>query len=53
VHYQISQAYVPEAARWARWDDAAFGIPWHGEVVVINERDRSYPDFRLEPARQA
>jgi dTDP-4-dehydrorhamnose 3,5-epimerase len=53
VHYQISQAYVPEAARGARWDDAAFGITWPGEVVVINERDRSYPDFRLEPARQA
>jgi dTDP-4-dehydrorhamnose 3,5-epimerase len=52
VQYQISQAYVPEAARGVRWDDAAFGITWPGEVVVINERDRSYPDFRLEPAGQ-
>ena len=53
VHYQISQAYVPDAGRGARWDDPAFAIRWPGEVVVINDRDASYPDFRLEPARQA
>ena len=53
VHYQISQPYVPDAARGVRWDDPAFAITWPGEVVVINERDRSYPDFRLAPARQA
>lgn len=53
VHYQISQPYVPDAGRGVRWDDPAFAIPWPGEVVVINDRDASYPDFRLEPARQA
>jgi dTDP-4-dehydrorhamnose 3,5-epimerase len=53
VHYQISQAYAPDAGRGVRWDDPAFAIRWPGDVVVINERDRSYPDFRLEPARQA
>jgi dTDP-4-dehydrorhamnose 3,5-epimerase len=53
VHYQISQAYVPEAGRGVRWNDPAFAIRWPGEVVVINGRDGSYPDFRLEPARQA
>jgi dTDP-4-dehydrorhamnose 3,5-epimerase len=47
VHYQISQAYMPDAARGVRWDDPAFAISWPGEVVVINERDRSYPDFRV------
>ena len=47
VHYQISQSYAPEAARGVRWDDPAFAISWPGEVVVINERDRSYPDFRV------
>ena len=45
VAYQISELYAPEAARGVRWDDPAFGIAWPGEVVVINERDRSYPDF--------
>jgi dTDP-4-dehydrorhamnose 3,5-epimerase len=48
VHYQISQSYMPEAARGVRWDDPAFAINWPGEVVVINERDRSYPDFEFE-----
>jgi dTDP-4-dehydrorhamnose 3,5-epimerase len=48
VHYQISQFYAPTAARGVRWDDPAFGIAWPGEVVVMNERDRSYPDFVVE-----
>jgi dTDP-4-dehydrorhamnose 3,5-epimerase len=47
VHYQISKAYMPEAARGVRWDDPAFAIRWPAEVVVINERDRSYPDYRI------
>jgi dTDP-4-dehydrorhamnose 3,5-epimerase len=46
VHYQISQAYTPDAAAGVRWDDPAFAISWPEDVVVINERDRSYPDFR-------
>jgi dTDP-4-dehydrorhamnose 3,5-epimerase len=53
VHYQISQAYVPDAGRGVRWDDPAFAIRWPSQVVVINERDKSYADFQLEPARQA
>jgi dTDP-4-dehydrorhamnose 3,5-epimerase len=53
VHYQISQAYVPDAGRGVRWDDPAFAIQWPSEVVVINERDKSYADFQLEPARRA
>jgi dTDP-4-dehydrorhamnose 3,5-epimerase len=53
VHYQISQAYVPDAGRGVRWNDPAFAIRWPGEVVVINDRDRSYADFRPEPTRQA
>jgi dTDP-4-dehydrorhamnose 3,5-epimerase len=47
VHYQISQAYAPDAAGGVRWDDPAFAISWPEKVVVINERDRSYPDFRI------
>jgi dTDP-4-dehydrorhamnose 3,5-epimerase len=53
VHYQISQSYMPEAAKGVRWDDPAFAISWPGEVVVINDRDRSYPDFKLEHVGQA
>jgi dTDP-4-dehydrorhamnose 3,5-epimerase len=50
VHYQISQVYAAEAASGVRWDDPAFGIAWPAEVVVMNERDRSYPDFPVESA---
>jgi dTDP-4-dehydrorhamnose 3,5-epimerase len=45
VAYQISEPHAPDAARGVRWDDPAFGIDWPEDVVVINERDRSYPDF--------
>jgi dTDP-4-dehydrorhamnose 3,5-epimerase len=47
VAYQMSTPHVPEAARGVRHDDPAFGIEWPGEVVVVNERDRSYPNFAV------
>jgi dTDP-4-dehydrorhamnose 3,5-epimerase len=49
VFYQISEFYHPESARGARWDDPAFGIEWPAKVEVISERDRTYPDFGLNP----
>ncbi len=45
VTYQMSQYYAPEAAAGVRWNDPCFGIVWPGPVVVISERDASYPDF--------
>jgi dTDP-4-dehydrorhamnose 3,5-epimerase len=45
VFYQMSQFYAPEHARGFRWNDPVFGIRWPGDVKVISERDRSYPDF--------
>ena len=45
ICYQISEFYVPEAARGVRWNDPAFGIIWPSEVTVINERDLTYPEF--------
>lgn len=45
VAYQISERYRPEAGRGVRFDDPAFAIEWPGRVVVINDRDRNYPDF--------
>lgn len=45
VSYQMSAPFVPDAARGVRFDDPALGIRWPGEVVVINERDRAYPDW--------
>ncbi len=48
VFYQMSAFYAPDFARGVRWNDPAFGIEWPGEVRVIAERDRNYPDFVAE-----
>jgi dTDP-4-dehydrorhamnose 3,5-epimerase len=45
VFYQMSEFYVPEAARGIRWNDPLLGIPWPFEPVVISEKDRNHPDF--------
>ena len=47
LFYQISTTYAPGSEGGVRWNDPAFGIEWpEREVVVINDRDRTYPDFR-------
>jgi len=46
VHYQMTEFYSPESGRGARWDDPAFGIVWPLPNPILNERDRSFPDFR-------
>lgn len=45
VFYQMSEFYHPELARGVRWNDRAFRIVWPAEVVVISERDRTYPNL--------
>ncbi len=45
VYYQISEYFVPECSAGVRWDDPAFAVQWPGQVKVISERDRNYPDF--------
>jgi dTDP-4-dehydrorhamnose 3,5-epimerase len=45
--YQMSQSYVPEAARGIRYDDPAFGIQWPLDVQVISEKDRTWPRYAL------
>lgn len=46
VSYQMSEYYAPDAARGLRWNDPMISIPWPEPVVVISDRDRSYPDFQ-------
>jgi dTDP-4-dehydrorhamnose 3,5-epimerase len=48
VSYQMSVAYVAEAARGVRWDDPAFGIDWPAPPAggrTISERDATYPSW--------
>jgi dTDP-4-dehydrorhamnose 3,5-epimerase len=46
VYYQMSESYHAELARGVRWNDPAFQIHWPGDVEIISERDRTYPDFQ-------
>lgn len=43
VRYLASRPFAPEAADGVRYDDPAFEIAWPVEVVVVSERDRSWP----------
>jgi dTDP-4-dehydrorhamnose 3,5-epimerase len=45
----MSEFHSPSHGRGVRWNDPAFGIEWPGELVVISDRDASYPDF--DPGR--
>jgi len=45
VSYLISEFFVPESGRGARYDDPAFAIEWPLEVSVISEKDASWPDY--------
>ena len=45
VFYQMSEFFVPDAARGFRWNDPAFDIQWPEPVTVVSDRDRGYPDF--------
>ena len=45
VSYQLSRAYVPEAAGGVRWDDPAFAIEWPLEVTAMSAGDRGRADF--------
>lgn len=48
VFYQVSTHYVPASCDGVRWNDPAFDIRWPAiEGVIVNERDRTYPDFRV------
>jgi dTDP-4-dehydrorhamnose 3,5-epimerase len=43
--YFVSTAYAPDHQAGVRWNDPAFGIAWPVAQTMINERDRTYPDF--------
>jgi dTDP-4-dehydrorhamnose 3,5-epimerase len=49
VSYHMSEFYAPTSARGFRWDDPTFGIQWPETIVVMSEKDRSWPVF---PSRQ-
>jgi dTDP-4-dehydrorhamnose 3,5-epimerase len=53
VFYQMSEFHAPDYARGARWNDPAFGgIAWPLADPIMNDRDRTWPDFPID-ARSA
>jgi dTDP-4-dehydrorhamnose 3,5-epimerase len=42
----MSASYTPTHGAGVRWNDPAFGIHWPGDVTMLADRDRDYPDFR-------
>ena len=49
VYYLVSAFYAPEAERGVRFDDGQFGIQWPGEIRVVSDKDRSWPDYEPFP----
>jgi dTDP-4-dehydrorhamnose 3,5-epimerase len=45
VLYHMSEYYDPKFDRGARWNDPAFNIQWPRPNPILNDRDRSYPDY--------
>ncbi len=48
ILYQISEFYTPGHAGGLRYDDPALGIEWPVPIRVINDKDRSWPDFERQ-----
>jgi dTDP-4-dehydrorhamnose 3,5-epimerase len=46
VFYQMTEFFAPDRGRGARWNDPAFEIAWLLPDPIMNDRDRSWPDFR-------
>lgn len=49
VLYAMDAAFVPEAARGARFDDPAFAIAWPAAPSVVAEKDLAWPAWTPAP----
>lgn len=47
VVYYVSDFYHPECEDGVRWDDKAFNIPWPVADIIVSEKDKVYPDFKV------
>jgi dTDP-4-dehydrorhamnose 3,5-epimerase len=45
ILYQMTTPYVPGSGRGLRWNDPAFSIEWPLANPILNDRDKTYPDF--------
>ena len=47
VLYHMSEFYSPASAQGFRWDDPAFKITWPEPILVMSEKDRTWPAFTM------
>jgi dTDP-4-dehydrorhamnose 3,5-epimerase len=52
VSYHMSEFYTPASARGIRWDDPAFKITWPEPILVMSEKDRTWPVFTMNGPSQ-
>ena len=45
VSYHMSEFHAPANAQGFRWDDPAFNIAWPAPILVMSEKDRTWPAF--------
>lgn len=45
VSYCMSEFYMPSSSRGFRWDDPVFKIAWPERILVMSEKDRTWPPF--------
>lgn len=46
--YLVSEFYAPQAEGGIRYNDPAFKIQWPLPVSEISDKDRNWPDFKVE-----
>ncbi len=47
IAYLIEGDYASESQATIRWNDPSFGITWPSGEIILSERDRFAPDFKL------
>jgi len=50
VLYYMSEFYVPANDRGFRWDDPVFKIVWPAPILIMSEKDRTWPAFHKDNA---
>lgn len=50
VLYYMSEFYAPANERGFRWDDPVFKIVWPEPILVMSEKDRTWPAFHKDNA---
>ena len=45
VSYHMSEFHEPASARGYRWNEPRFKIAWPAPILVISEKDRTWPAF--------